>query len=235
MTALTIITKATARLGITTPTAVFSSTDDQIIQLRTLMNEEGEELGKAYPWTVLLTEKTFTTTAAAIQTSAVPTDFGWYMNDTLWNRTLSIRYGGPASSEEWQRYQASVTPIALPNGVFRFQGGNLLIYPPPTASQTAAYEYVSKYWAATAAGNAGTLAAMTADTDVSLLDENVISLGVRWRFLAAKGMDYAETFRSYELQKAQAIARDGGRRKHSLSGGSRPQYNGNIPDGSWNQ
>lgn len=232
MTALTIVQKACSRLGITSPTALFSSTDDQIIQLRNLMNQEGAELAKGGPtghaWQALTTEKTFTTTAAAIQTSAVPTDFDWFVNDTMWNRTARLKMVGPVSAEEWQTYQA-ISIISLPNAVFRFRGGSLLIYPSPTAGQTAAYEYVSIYWAS------GSKSAMTADTDTALIDEGLITLGVIWRFLAAKGLDYAESFRTYQVEVNKAIGRDGGRRKANLAGTAQNQFQGNIPDGSWNQ
>ncbi len=226
MTALTIMQQVTSSLGIDIPAAVFPSTDPQIIQLRNLMNEEGQELRDWAAWTKLQTEKTFTTTAAAIQASAVPTDFGWYINETLWNRTLALQYMGPVSSEEWQRAQASVVPIALPNGIFRFREGELLIHPPPAAGQTAAYEYASSYWVS---GKA----AMTADTDVAILDEKLIALGTRWRFLKSKGLDYAEDFRTYELQKNFALSRDGGRKRVEMGGGSSQYFRGNIPEGSW--
>lgn len=231
MTALSIIQQVTASMGLTVPVAVFSSTDDQVKQLRTLMNEEGQELRDWAAWTKLITEKTFSTTAAAIQANSVATDFAWYINETLWNRTLSVQYAGPVDSTEWQQFQASITQVALPNGVFRFLGGNLLIYPSPTAAQTCAYEYVSANWAQTS-GSVG-ISAMTADTDTAILDEKLIALGIRWRFLKSKGLDYAEDFRTYEVQKAQALARDGGKKRISLSGTAPRRYRGNIPEGSW--
>jgi hypothetical protein len=228
MTALTIVQAACTRLGLTSPTAVFASTDDQIIQLRNLMNEEGDELSKAHPWTRLLTEKTFTTAAQAVQTGAVPTDFSWFMNNTMWNRTTRIKLGGPVSAEDWQTFQA-ISLLSIPQAAFRFRGGDVLIYPSPAAGQTCAYEYISTYWVS------GSKAAMTADTDTALIDESVISLGVRWRFLKAKGLDYAEDFRSYELAKAKAIGRDGGRRTSFIGGSTRNPWNANIPENSWNQ
>lgn len=232
MSALTIIQTVTAGLGITVPSAVFSSTDDQIVQLRNLMNEEGQDLRDWAQWTKLQTEKTFTTTAAAIQASSVATDFAWFINDTMWNRTLSTKYIGPASAEEWQRFQASVTPIALPNGAFRFRGGSLLIYPSPTAGQTVGYEYASLNWAQTS-GNVG-LTAMTADTDTGILDEGLIALGIRWRFLKSKGFDYAEDFRTYEIRKERALGRDGGKKRVQLGGAAwTSTFRGNIPEGSW--
>lgn len=228
MSALSIIQNACTRLGITSPNAVFSSTDDQVIQLRNLMNQEGVELADDASWTRITKEKTFTSSAAAIQSGAVPSDFNWYLNDTMWNRGTMVKMSGPASPEEWQTYQA-IAIVSLPAAVFRFRGGDLLIYPNPVAGQTCAYEYVSLNWVA------NDKAAMTVDADTALLDETIITLGVIWRFLAAKGMDYAEQFRTYELEKTKAIGRDGGKKKIYV-GNSGPwnPWNANIPQSSWN-
>lgn len=226
MTALTIVQNACSRLGLTAPAVVFTSTDAQIIQLRNLMNEEGVELSRASPWTKLITEKTFTTVAQALQTSAVPTDFNWYLNDTMWNRTTRIKIGGPVSAEDWQTFQA-ISLLSIPASVFRFRGGDILLYPTPAVGQTVAYEYGTTYWAA------GSKIAFTADTDTALIDENLMALGLRWRFKAAKGFDYAEDFRTYEIEKQKVIARDGGRRKSYIGGSQRNPWNANIPEGSW--
>lgn len=231
MTALTIVQSVASRMGLAAPSVVFSSTDQQTIQMRNLMNQEGKELAKRHPWTKLITEKTFTTAAQAIQTSAVPTDFGWYINGTMWNRSTD-RPIHQISPEEWQKQQAVGTGSVITG--FRFRGANLLWYPSPTAGQTAAYEYVSKYWAEATDGAGGSLAAMTADANTSLLDEELIALGIVWRFLKAKGLDYAEEFRTYQMEVGKAIARDGGRPTYSLHGHAMREWNGNIPEGSWN-
>ena len=231
MTALTLIGKACARLGVTVPGAVFSSTDTQVIQLRNLMNQEGQELGTRHPWTALTTEKTFTTVATSIQTSAIPSDMAWYINDTMWNRTTDQKVRGPLTSQEWQQEQAISTAVIYPS--FRFRGGDLLMLPTPTAGQTVAYEYISLNWAETSGGSG--LSAMTADTDVGILDEGLITLGVICRFLQAKGLDYAEAFRTYQMEVNKAVARDGGSKTYLIGGGYTPYYYGNIPDGGWNQ
>lgn len=230
MTALTIVQNATGRLGLDQPSAVFSSTDPQVIQLRTLMNEEGLALARdpSMAWTVLMTQTTFTTVAQEVQTGAVPTDFGWYLDDTMWNRTTMIKVAGPTMPEEWQAYKA-IQVLSLPAAIFRFRGGDILMYPTQVAGQTVAYEYSSTYWVS------GSKAAMTADSDAALISEEVITLGLIWRFLKAKGADYAEAFRTYQLAKQSAIGRDGGKRKVYLGGGVRNPWNANIPEGGWPQ
>lgn len=234
MTALTIVQQACSRLGLSSPSVVFSSTDAQIIQFRNLMNAEGKFLAKRAAWHRITKEKTFTTVAAAAQTSSVATDFAWYLNETMWNRDTDRPIFGPMSPQEWQANQAS-SLVSLPDAYFRFQGtgtASILIYPTPTAGQTVAYEYISNQWCESSGGT--DQSAFAADTDVGLLDEELITLGVIWRFLKAKGFDYAEEFRDYQTEVMQAIARDGGKARLYLHGGkgSTP-YGPNIGEGNW--
>ena len=236
MTALSLVQSVAAKLGLTIPGAVFASTDPAIVQLRTLMNEESGILARGgegfdHNWTVLTAEKTFTTVATAIQTSAVATDFGWYIDETMWNRSIRWPCAGPMTPQQWQNVQAVPTGSIRPN--FRFIGTTLEIYPTPAAGKTIAYEYVSKYWAAVTGSTTGSLTAMTADTDAALIEERLIELGVRWRYLKAKGLDYSEDYRTYQIEVGKAISRDGGRRTQSLSGTPPPRYRGNLPEAFW--
>lgn len=228
MSALTIVQKVCSLPGLTAPTVVFASTDQQIIQIRTLMNEELVELAKDFAWTALITEKTFSTTAAAAQVGALPADFDWYIDDSMWNRTTRVKIGGPVSSVEWQTYQA-ISLLSIPATVFRVRGTSLLLYPTPPVSQTVAYEYVTNIRVS------GSKTEFSADTDTCLLDEQLVALGTRWRFLKSKGFDYAEDFRTYELAKKKAQAKDGGKPRAYLGGAPRNPWNANIADGSWNQ
>ncbi len=235
MTALTILQNASSRLSLAAPSVVFASTDAQIIQLRNLMNMEGKTLAKRAAWSKITKEKTFTTVAQAAQTSSVPDDFGWYINETMWNRTADRQIIGPLSAEQWQAEQAVGVASAIEQ-YFRFRGAGtdaILLGPgTPTASETVAYEYVSNQWCEASGGT--DQSAFAADTDVGFLDEELITLGVIWRFKAAKGFDYGEDFRTYEMEVLKAIARDGGKPRLDIAGGMRgASYRGNIPDGNW--
>jgi hypothetical protein len=50
----------------------------------------------------------------------------------------------------------------------------------------------------------------TADSDVSVLDEDLIELGVIWRTMRRLGLAYDEELNEYNNQVSQAVARDGG-------------------------
>jgi hypothetical protein len=231
MSFLTLIQDSAKRLGLSNPASAYNSSDNQVIQLVALAQEEGIELAKRHPWQVLTKEKTFTGTAAAAQTGAIPDDFDRFVDESFFNRTQKHPVFGPISPQDWQFTQAVVATTLVES--FRRRGNSILITPTPNGTDTYAYEYISTQWCESSGGT--DQSAWAADTDTGILPEELMTLGVIWRFLRAKGFDYGEAFRTYELQVAQAFSRDGGkrtlnmgRRNHSMS---RAPY---VSEGSWN-
>ena len=232
MTLLTVARNACDRIGVQRPSAAFSSTDQQIVQIVGLAQQEGIELAARYNWQVITKEKTFTSVAAETQTSAVPSDFDRFVNDTFFNRTEKRKLEGPLTPQQWQFHKSVVATTLVE--AFRQRGDDILITPTPTAGQTMAYEYISKNWCETS--GADEQAAWASDTDVGILSEELMTLGIIWRWQRAKGLDYAESFRTYEMQVAQAMLKDGG--KPTLNMGTRKSSAARypfVPEGSWYQ
>lgn len=235
MSLLTIIADAADRLGIVRPSSVIGSADQQIRQLLGLAQQEGKELARRHGWQSTTKEKTITAIATETQTGAIPADFDHILNATFFNRTLNRRVEGPFDPQQWQNYKASVTTVVF--DAYRIRGDAILLAPTPTAGHTYAYEYISTYWVATAAASTTPAqATWLDDTDVGILSEELMTDGIVWRFLKAKGLDYAEPFRTYEAQLLLRIARDGGRRTVNMARSydfRRPRVP-SFPDGSWN-
>lgn len=235
MTLLATIQDACDRMGLVRPTVVVGSSDQQIRQLLGLAQQEGKELARRHNWQAICKEKTITATATETQASAIPADFDRFVNDTFYNRTKHRRVEGPLDSVEWQRYKATTTTLLF--DAFRVRGDGMLFAPTPSAGDIYAYEYVSTYWVATtAATTTPAQATWLADTDVGILSEELMTLGIVWRFLKAKGLDYAEPFRTYEAQLMLRMARDGGKRSVNMgrSFDYRRVRSPTFPDGSWN-
>lgn len=215
MSLLTICQNAANRMGLPAITAVASSTGVTERNLMALANQEGKELGRAYSWQALTKEKTFTTTAAAVQAGAIPDDLDWIVPDTVFNRTTRRRFTGPLNADEWQTDQALLVGRVFDS--FRIRGGDFLISPTPPAGETIAFEYVSKNWAKDSDGEAR--ADLAKDDDIAVLDEELITLGVIWRFKQSRGLDYAEAFNSYTRQVAQVVMRDGAKPRLDMGSG----------------
>lgn len=207
MTCLTIIQNvARILLPQNSVGAVVASTDPQIKQLLGLLNQEGQSLADATDWQALQTEATFTTVAAETQGALATIAPGckFIINDTIWNRDLRMPVFGPDSPQLWQQQKAMY--YAGPWNQYRIRGGNILFVPTPTAGQTCAFEYASRNWVTVAAG--GTQSYFTADADTALLDEQLMELGLIWRWKQVKGLDFEADYQKYASRVYDAKARD---------------------------
>ena len=230
MSLLSIIGAVSGQLSLPQPSAVASSTDRQVIQLWALANEEGASLARRHPWQALVEEQSFTTVASPAQGAALPADLDRFIPNSFFNRSTLRAMTGPITPRQWQWIQAqpAYSTACL---MFRERTGQFLIAPTPPAGETIAYEYLSRNWARSSGGAAQ--AAFLADADTAVLDEGLITLGLRWRFLRAKGLDYAEEMASYERELEQAMARDGGSTALNIAPSAVGRSRVNLPDGDF--
>ena len=233
MTLLTICQDAAKLIGITAPDAVTSSTDTSTIQLEAVANQEGRAQVQKYRWEVLIQEGSHTTIAAESQgaMTTIATDFGRFSNNTLWNRTTNRRYFGPITDTEWQRILAVVSG-GITN-YFTIRGGNLLMHPTPTAGESVKFEYVSKNWVDTAGGTSANADKFTGDSQTTVLEEELVILGVIWRFLKLKGLPYDQQFVDYQNRVSEYSGHDGASSIVRMGGPSRAILALNEPEGNY--
>lgn len=143
----------------------------------------------------------------------LPAGFQRPVDGTFWDRSRYWQMRGPQSPQEWQVYKSSVIGQASVQRRFRFrqEGGQtrLSIDPVPTDNGSAlVFEFVSNAWCQSEAGTPQTL--WEADTDTGILDEFLMTLGVRYRMLRRLGLSYSEELDEYDKQVRKAMAVDGG-------------------------
>lgn len=233
MSLLTLIQTVCERTQLPIPATVMGSADPQVVQLRAMLDEEGQTLAKRGEWEGLTREATHTTLAAEDQgaiTTIASSGYRYICNETMWDRTdrLPVPH---INSTAWQRVKAM--SAVTPRYRYRIRGGKLLLTPTPPASHTLAFEYLSDRWILGVDGvtykNAFTL-----DTDTVLLPEDLLRLGLRWRWKKEHGLEYAEDFRDYEHQVADYLGRDGGKPTIHLDGtGDRARPGVIVPEYSW--
>lgn len=234
MSMLTIIQAAQQRLGLAVASTVAGNNDATVTQLLGLLNHAGEELAEMYAWQALQKEATFTTVAAEVQGAMETLAPGWLyiVNQTIWNRSLRRPVFGALSEQDWQLLKSS--SVQGPFQQYRIQGGSLKFIPQPPAGQTCAFEYITKYWATDSTGATGK-AAFTVDADVSVLDEQLLTLSLTWRFKQANGLDFSPELQMFTNRVNNAMARDGGKQALDLDGRPRVLMPGiMVPQGNWN-
>jgi len=229
---LSIINSCARRLSLVTTTSVTASQDRQIQQLWELLNEEGKQLARRYPWQALVNEWTFDTVNGITQSAAIPPDFDRFINNTTFDRSTRRGVVGPVTAQRWQAMQAQPI-VALVYLSYRMRTGDYIMFPTPAAGHHIYLEYVSNCWATgdPTQPDPGPKTSFTQDTDTTLLDEELMTLGVRWRFQSAKGVDYSEAMKTYEREVEQAIARDGGATELTTTPRPIDPTRINLPDG----
>jgi hypothetical protein len=192
-----------------------------------------------------------------------PSDFSRFINQTWWDRTNRWALMGPDSPQVDQWHRSGVVTIGPrrhfrqigSNGIFSdfnsdfntdFSAGaalnNYRLWPPPGATDTPldlVFEYISQnvvYGIPTQTAPYGNAqSTFQADTDITVLDPNMIILDTKWRFWQIKGFDYLPMQMEARDYIDRAYANDGGAKTLSISN-KRANFwlsTGYTPDGSW--
>lgn len=235
MNVLELVQQFCLRSGIPKPTTVLGSTDTKILQIQALLEEEGNDLSSRGDWQNLTYEATLTTIAqesqGAINTIA-SNGYRHIKNDTIWDRTDRLPVIGPINQRQWQALKAVV--MTGPRYQYRIRGNELLVNPVPVAGHDWAFEYISKNWIISA-DSLTYRSLFLLDTDTFLLPDDLLLMGLRWRWMREKGLDYSELFATYENLVKDAIGRDGGKQTLYMDDTRMLATPGTfIPSGSWN-
>lgn len=223
MTLLTICQDALAEIGDQEePTSIVGSSNSTSKQLFALAKRMNRVLIKERDWVVLQKRHAFTTVADQ-QEYDLPTDFDHIINGTAWDVTNSWMLHEATTPQDQEILQSGIVNITTRSwswikgnslGVKKFR-----LYPTPGDSTT---DFLYQYLIDTPIQSSGGAfqTGWEADTDVPLLDEDLYTLGIKYKFLASKGMPYGEALREYEIYLQQAKGNDGGAQTLFIAGGN---------------
>lgn len=161
----------------------------------------------------------------------LPQDMDWQTTQTYWDRAYRWQLLGPLSPQEWQVLKSGISPTG-PRRRFRIM--NNLFYLDPVPNQTGnieAYEYTTTNWVQSLTGTPQNMFLL--DTDYSLMDDDCMIFGIKWRYKQRAGLDYSQELDDYEGCVVRVLARDGGTRNlpmNATSSGIRLLNQSNVPD-----
>ena len=184
MTLLSVCQSLAKNVGMAVPTAVASNTAREWVEAVDFANKTGEELARRVDWGQL----TETATLTGDGTNKVY-DLGASFSRLTQGVAINGAGGAirPLTRAEWN----TLTPVQGVPRYFLLEGNEVTLWPYLANAVTATATYQTKAWT-----SAGTT--FMADTDTSLIDEEILTKGliVRWR--RQKGMDYADFEAEYE-------------------------------------
>lgn len=232
-TLLTMVQNACNELGLPAPSSLVGNSDNFAKQMLALANREGQESHRAGHhnggWQALRKEWVFPLVIGQ-EAYDLPADFDFFIPQTFWDRSFRWQLLGPMTAQEWQVLKSGISPVG-PRIRFRLFGSQVHFQPMPANTDTICFEYFSNAWCTSAAGADQT--AWAADTDTFKLDDDILELGLKWRLLLAKGLDYAKHEDIYKRRMDMLIAADGANRSlpmNAVSTEIRLLNMNNIPD-----
>lgn len=240
MSLLSVCQEAARAIGFEPPNSIVGNSDATARRLLALAQLTGKSLAKDISqWPILERENTFATVNGQAEYD-LPSDFDYLIRDTVWNRSEYDVVRGPLTSQEWQEYKSGIIGSGVVKQRYRVKRAasgmtnKFVLDPTPSAAENMVFEYVSKNWVRDS-GSTTSYDSYQNDTDVALLDEYLIQLGVMWRFKQEKGLDYAIQLREYENMVEKAGARNGKAPTLYLGRRFNPRLLGpwNVPDSGY--
>ena len=208
MTVLSACQKAAIRLVGSSPSTLFSTTNQFETEIRDLANEVGETVAKAHDWRALTALNTMTGDGSTTAFD-LPSDYDRLpVKATVYSTSTTFPLTPVPDLDRWLEFQ--IDNVVGAPGYWIILNGQMQILPALGASETGKFYYISNQWAKSSEGTNQT--AFLTDTDTFRLPERLITLGVIWRWRAQKRMEFAEDLRNFEIALQEEAGRDKGAR-----------------------
>lgn len=167
---------------------------------------------------------------------ALPSDLEYFITKTFWDGSYRWQLLGPLEAQEKNVIKYGISPVG-PRRRFWIKSNRMYLNPPPTNSTDKIYyDYYSNAFALSTLGVAQST--WLADTDTYALDEDCFILGMIWRFLRSKGLDYGQEAKTYEDACQRIMSRDGAGRDLPMNARSTNLNllsDANIPDSNYGE
>jgi len=198
--------------GFDQPSSYFGNTSQAARRARAMANASIRDLVNLKHRALIKTEELSLTTA---QLYDMPADFHGFITDTMYEDGETWPADFPTSDQAYALLKTS----GINSGIFlnvRVIGNQLEVFD-PVDGNTLVYTYRSNH-PVQATGGGSTKPKYTADTDVWLLDDDLHTLDIIWRWKKLHGMDYQDDLAMYKRYEKNYLARDGGYRSLQMNG-----------------
>jgi hypothetical protein len=187
MSLLTICQQAALLLNLPSVSAVTTSAARTAQEFQSISLQVGQELLRRHDWGGLVK-----TVSLSTLPGSVPGDFERLTQGSpVRLGTVPIR--GALSDAEMNLKRGA--PITSPPR-FQIRGTTLEVAPAPASPVTL--EYISGYWVRSADTTPVYRAAWAADSDVSVIPEDILLQGLIWRWKRQKGLAYQDELDQFE-------------------------------------
>lgn len=210
------------------PDTIVGNSSPNAMLLKTCAQDIGRFLERKYSWQALKRSYSFAT-SEGVTGYDIPEEMRRFSNMTIWSETDEwplIR----VTDKGWRTLKSGITSSGIRFYYSVFNNDINLDPAPGATSFTIVFDYYSKYFCETAGGTG--IDRWAADDDVSRLDGNMMTLGIRYRYLARQGLPYEEEKAEFFDAVSDLRADDRPLDKIDV-GRTTGEYTVNVPDGAW--
>jgi len=203
-TLLDVIKQVTGELAQNVPTAVLSSQDRGVQQLKALVVAACDELADLHDWQRLT--KTYVLTTVPGQAEYVlPSDCLRVIANTQYDRTNTRGLVGTLTNQAWS-YLNNAVPG--PSTRFRIVGNKIVFFPTPgSTAMTYAFDYITRNYVYDV-GLASLKPEFTLDSDLTVYHDRCLINFVKLKFLQEQGMNTMSATENFNISLAAAKSTD---------------------------
>lgn len=183
--------------------AVSSSQDQNMRQALALSNKALKTLSYKKPWPVLTKDYTFQT-SPGVTAYPLPPDFHHLVSPSAVDATTYYQIKGAMTPIQWYRYSFNGGMTWITGFRIDAVHNQLLLTPAPGGTDKLAYMYITNLIAKDA--NGVPITGYAQDTDTAMVDEELVELGLSWRWRQKKGLDYTAEMAEYNGTLNQRFA-----------------------------
>lgn len=237
MSVLNVVQTAMARTNKPKPTSVVGNAEPLVAHFLALLEELGQETVLRMPGGRVQALKSSWTAPGTEDLGTFATLFGdpyaQIVDRTFYDLSTKLII------HPWQSdaLAASSKVIGVNPGIYNWErlGDSLYTYPAIPAGTPLSVRFNTTNWVKRADNSLSTT--ILSDSDEFLLPEPMLVIGLRAKWLAEKGLPYAEQQRSFEMmllsyQSSLNTPRDLNLNQGALLDGARPRVV--VPQGPWN-
>ena len=137
----------------------------------------------------------------------LPSDFETITDRTQWDKTKHWEMLGPEDAQQWQWLKSGYISTG-PRMRWRILGSTFQVWPPMTTQEYLGFEYRSKGWARSAAGDVKN--SFTQDSDTTVFDDRIMVLYTKLKYFQIKSFDTTALTQDYQRYLSIAKANDKG-------------------------
>lgn len=213
-TLLEVIKQVTGELAQNVPSAILSSGDRTVQQMKALVVAACDELADLHDWQRLT--KTFVFSTVAGQAAYdLPADCLRVINNTQYDRTNTRTAHGNMTNSAWSRLN-SATPGA--SSRFRIVGNQIVFFPVPgSTSSSFGFDYISNNYVWDV-GLGASKSEFTLDSDLTVFHDRLLINFVKLKFLQEQGMNTQAATENFNITLQAAKSNDTPAASINLSG-----------------